>query len=458
MINIGRTTIFFSALIAQDIIESPNKEDFGIQCKRALNCAFDWSKQASDAWDEEELHFYGDYTKALVSLEPKQATKIISDGSSFSSDYNKLWDNWNNSSEKYGYINEERGDKSEKILQLWRGEGTIKDYICVGGPKRSAINSMLASIAEFNSDKLPKRPFNCLLVSGPGWGKSFLAKSMATHFNMSYMEFSLAQMATTNDLIDCFDSICSHQNRTDKKVLIFMDEVNSQIEGNKALNLLLSPIWDGSFIRAGKYYKLRPGVWIFASTEPVSQLSGKDASSKGSDFVSRLNGPIIELDSREDMHSTAEFGQYLSQWISEVCTKVSSNPSKYVMKIYDEDIYKKAETLMPGKNRTEQVYLGISLLNRMWGPISEVEEGVLALFHGLLPMNGIRSMEFYVSNFRNVERGKVRCENVPSHTQRVELIRHVIPPKRWYKDLCRSDEECLSKRKTPIYIEARPKR
>ena len=38
---------------------------------------------------------------------------------------------------------------------------------------------------------------------------------------------------------------------------------------------------------------MSPAVWVFASTEPIEKLV---QPKKGSDFVSRLNGPVIELD------------------------------------------------------------------------------------------------------------------------------------------------------------------
>jgi hypothetical protein len=420
IITIGKTTIFFNALIAQDLDIQFSDKNFGFQCYNALKCACDWSIQASSAWNKEEPHFYGDYKCALRNLRNRLPENSILKPLK----YKILWDEWNQSSENLGLL--EIGNNN--VFQLWRGEGALKGYISVGGPKRSEINRLLSKIHEFVSEKTNKYPFNALLLASPGWGKSFLAKSIANHFEMQFLSFSISQMATTRDLIDCFDIICSVQNSTDKKTLIFLDEINCEIEGNHAMGLLLSPIWDGSFIRDGKRYMLKPSVWIFASTGMIKEFSGKN---KGSDFISRLNGPIIELDSL-----VTKNGRALRVPIQEFKQKLIENPEI----VPEDDNNFNIINDMKGQFRTEQVYLGVSLLNSIWGPISKIQLSVLELFQNILLINGFRSMEFFISMFHNIERGTVYASNVPFLDTRNELKRHVILPKIWRKSETRPDD------------------
>ncbi len=422
LINIGHTTMFFNALIAQDLSDEFKGLDFGTQCWNAMECAFDWSKRASSAWNKEELYFYGDYQKALACLAKKK--KSVKQWPA--SDYQKLWAKWDDSSREYGIVKSDDGDDR---VDVWRGEGAIEGFICVGGPKRNAINDLLSKISDFHDQKHPKQPFNCLFVSSPGWGKSYLARCMAKHFEMNFMEFSLSQMATTRDLIDCFDTICSFQNRTQEKVVIFMDEINCNIEGHPATGLFLSPIWDGSFIRDGKMYKLSPAVWIFASTETTGRLIKQR---KGSDFVSRLNGPIIELDKL-----CTKGGETITVSINELKNKLGANPN---IDVRMEQNYKTIMGLH-GEFKTEQVYLGISLLNNLWGPISRIQKGVLMLFHDILPINGFRSLEFFVSKFQNIQRGDVALSNVPIIDDFGELKRHVVLPDQWGKSGGKYDKQ-----------------
>ena len=416
LINIGRTTMFFSALVAQDLEDQTT--DFGIQCYRALKVASSWSEKASDAWNKEEPHFYGDYSTALNKL----SSNDDADYRIEPENYRELWDEWNDSSKELGLITKiEKNDKIQKTFQVWRGEGSLKKYICVGGPKRDAINDLQGKIQKFINNKNSMYPFNILLIASPGWGKSFLANLLAESFDMIFLSFSLSQMATTRDLIDCFDTICSTQNSTDKKVLVFIDEINCSIEGHDAMGLLLSPIWDGSFVRDGKFYKLKPAVWIFASTE-TPRSDGRSYTDKTPDFMSRLNGPVIELDKL-----AAESNKSFSE----------------IIKLYKEAPYKGRDLKtianqlfnIQGEFRTEQVYLGVSLINKIWGPVSKIQEDVLQLFHDMLIINGYRSLEFFVSQFSNIERGIVMPSNVPVTPDNRDMRRHVFLPDTWVKEI-----------------------
>lgn len=431
LINIGRTTTFFNALIAQDMAKKYRNKSFGIQCSNALRCAYEWSIQSTKAWSREDLHFYGDYSGALKSLEstnPKSEPNCI--------DYNDAWELWKQSAERSGII----GIASDRKYQLWRGEGALEGYITVGSPKRDAINDLIKKIDQFRNTKDVKYPFNCLLIAGPGWGKSFLAKSLAAHFNMPHLDFSISQMATSHDLIDCLDTICSVQNRSQEKLLIFMDEINCEIEGNTALGLLLNPIWDGKFIRNGKTYRLAPAVWIFASTATLDEIT---EPVKGSDFVSRLNGPIVELDAL-----ATEEGQTVMAPLNELRKKLVSARH---FNAYNDDYYKMFMNLR-GPFRTEQVYFAVSLLNRLWGPVASVQEEVLDLFPDVLAINGFRSLEFFISKFQNVTRSEVVCSNVPSITEFPEIKRHVVLPLKWIKERPEDNRNKL------IAVEALPRR
>lgn len=431
-INIGRTTMFFNSLIAQDLhhwlggaTESEESETklFGSQCFYALKCAFEWSKEASRAWAKEDLYFYGEYEGALQDLPRPGSTKDAIEGGYYCGEYDDLCNEWEESSKELGLIRC-RQNQNEKELQIWRGFGALDKYICVGDQKRKKINDLLTKIKRFTEEKNPSRPFNCLLYSSPGWGKSYLAQRLADMYDMQYLEFSLSQMASNKDLIDCLDTISSIQNVTKKKLLIFMDEINCEIEGHSAMGLLLSPIYDGIFLREGRTYKIEPAVWVFASTGNISDLTTKGIN-KGSDFLSRLNGPIIELN--------ATFANDGTPLVEVVKNIKSSILDRFSTTISSHKIEPKLFEGLKGKFRTEQVYLAVSLLNKQ-EPISEIDKRVLKLFHDIFPINGFRSFEFFISKFKNIERGIVKCSNVPTIEEYNELERHVILPDDWPPD------------------------
>jgi ATPase related to the helicase subunit of the Holliday junction resolvase len=410
LINIGRTTVFFAALIVQNIAQL-HIDCFGKQCNYALYCSFEWSKISSQAWKSDDLRLYGDSKESLSPLENDSIGKL---NNYKTQHFESAWDHWDRSWNDLGIIRSYLLEgKKQDVFQIWRGEGALEGYISVGGRKRDEINHLLSSITNYCAQPKPSYPYNCLLLANPGWGKSFLAKSIAKHLKMNFVEFSLSQMATQKDLVDCFDSICSQQNRFDDRLLIFIDEVNCEIEGSLALGLLLNPIWDGAFIREGKLYRLLPAVWIFAATDSIENLINKN---KGLDFVSRINGPIIRL----DMEETDNFGNFYKQFEQlkrDVILKPEIRAGEY-------EVIRSINTTMG----SDQVYIGVSLLNRIWGPISEVEEAVLELFSKIVPINGIRSIEFFVRKFKNIQGGEVYYKNMPSYQEFPELRRHIILP------------------------------
>ena len=429
LINLGRTTVFFAALIAQRLsaeflkIEPQKTPKFGNECYQALLCAYTWSEKASKKWDEEELYLYGDYAEALEELSHGSKVERIIE----SEKYEKLWEWWNDSAEHLGTVKRESDSgELEEVLQVWRGEGTLHKYICVGGPKRDAINDLVSEIARFDGEKEPQHPFGCLLSSPPGWGKSFLAKCLADHFKLEFLEFSIAQMSENRDLIECLATIASVQARTRKKTLVFIDEANAKIEGHSAIGLLLGPLWDGKFMKDGKTYRLMPGVWVFASTDKME----KEKNGKAPDFISRLNGPIIELDVTKGNHWASAI-KAIRGGLQAIGDESVEAYRAALSRIHDSNEYITFEAVPEDERKTEQVYLMISLLNSKWGPISEVQKPVLQLFHDLLPLNGFRSLEFFAERFEGIQKGVVRVSNVPSTEDSVGIRRHIIVPPWW---------------------------
>lgn len=432
IINNNRTTIYFASLIAQKLEhyaknnksntvsknngKSKNKGNFGYESYRALESAYNWVKENTDAWYSEEPEYEGVYKTALNSLTiindetkarfQKKNVKLCK--------YKDSWEEWEYSSKGLGIINPFPKEGEFEKFQLWRGEGTLPKYLCAGGPKRDQINSLVSSISTYQKKKESRHSHNCLLISAPGWGKSFLASCIANYFDFAYLPFSIAQMSTTNDLIDCLATIASMQNRTDKKTLVFIDEINADIQGHSIMGLLLDPLWTGLFMYNGKTFKLKPGVWIFASTVEEKKLKGKD--DKGSDFISRLNGPIVKLD-----------------------------PDKISIKRYEDLIDNSNNGTKKFKGvrtpQTEYIYILVYLLNDKWGPINKIQKDVLKMFFHLEPSNGFRSLEFFADIFEGIEGGKVVASNVPKSEYLRDFKRHVkIVDPSWYKEKNRPED------------------
>lgn len=417
-VNVGRTTIFFASLVRQDLLD--HSKGFKDQCHMALNHAFEWSKNASGE-DGDETPLYGDLKKVFRIKDAKGKCNI--------ENYDDSWSRWNQSSNHLGII---EAPNKKQAFQIWRGEGSIKGYICAGGPKRDEINKMLVSLDQYNQIKDPEYPLNCLLVASPGWGKTFLAKSIADVLKLHFMEFSMSQMASTTDLVECFDSICSYQNMYKDKLMIFMDEVNCDIQGSPALGLLLGPTWDGSFTKSGRQYKLKPAIWVFASTASINKLIDEN---KGADYISRLNGPVVHLDLFD--HSQECLSKKMDDFKNDLVMN-RGNKTKHKSAYHDIILSENEEyENLSSQIRLDQVYIGVSLLNQVWGPIEEIEKKVLQLFYDIIPVNGFRSLQFFVHKFKNIQKRRVSYDaNVPKLKEFPELRRHVYWPDDWEQEPC----------------------
>ncbi|HPM77327.1 MAG TPA: ATP-binding protein [bacterium] len=404
-IHVGRSSVFFSSLIFWDLKDKLNGRNLSFACDWALNNEYQWTKACTEAWIKESPdQLSGPFDKAIIKI-PETSQDRRKKINTLPS-YVDSWDDWNKSSQEQAIVQTPTGPQ----IQLWRAHGILKDYICPGGKKRSDINNLLSRLYRYGDIAKPKHPFNCLLLAEPGWGKSFLARSIADHFDFDFLSFSVAQMASNQDLMDCLKVIVSAQNRSKKKKLIFIDEIDAQVEKHHVMGLLLGPVWDGTFKTEGNMFKIEPSIWVFASTKSENKLKEE---SKGRDFLSRINGPIINLD------FFAQNREMMDQ----------ARTEKERQTLMKESFQDNANTPL----RTELVYHGVNLLNKMFGPISWIDEDVLKIFYDTIPIDGIRSLEIFVSRFDNISRGRVSLENVPNKVKYPELDRHILQVNEWPK-------------------------
>lgn len=284
---------------------------------------------------------------------------------------------WDDSFTQLGVVEESdpTSGTQKKVFHLWRGHSSISGYIAIRDHLREGLNGLYQAIQDFKN-KRKTASLNCLILGAPGWGKTFLAEKLGEVFDFNPLFFNLAQLTSLEQVIDCFDSISSLQNQQKRRpVLAFFDEVDSKLDGQYAFSMFLSPMLDGTYRRGGRIFYLVPCVWLFAGTREPSLIEDAD---KTPDFMSRINGPIIRLD----------FGE----------------------KSYDT------------KSMTEQVYLGVQLLQDNFSDVYQVSNCVLDFFHGLGMKHGVRSLEQAIRRFRNVQYGQVGRSNLPEYNEISSLI------------------------------------
>jgi hypothetical protein len=258
-----------------------------------------------------------------------------------------------------------------KTLDIWRTMVPLDGYVETVPRRKSDLSDLLRLLHETESDFT--RIVSVRLLARPGSGKSHLVSCLhnTTKAHMDLLSFNITQLVRRENVIACFDHIASNQTHAKgRRLLVFFDEINAQLEGTSVYDLFLSVLEDGVYMRSGQKYKLNPCTWVFAGTH--HQLSDeqpdKDPKFKESDFISRLTIPIIDLDIRRP-----------------------------------EDIYAK----------TGFVYLGVAYLLRRHPDIRLVSDRVLRRLHALDPEStSNRDICNYIDAFHNIQFGQVLDQNV----------------------------------------------
>ncbi len=395
-IKVGRTSVFFASLVDEDLQAGFYSEE-GLDMQTALQTAVrrvhKWTELCSADWqDSKPSALSGPFPEVLGWCWENDSVP-----STFDCPFDVCAQRWTEAETEAGDVGE--GDNGRE-LQLWRASGVLDDYICLAARRRNAISDLVVSIDEYRRDKSPRTPFSFLLLAEPGWGKTYLARKLAEKHDMEFIELSLAQMPSAQHLVKAFDEIVTVQHRTRRRVLVFMDEVDAPVDGNPALGLLLGPMWGGEFRVEGALRRMEPSVWAFASTKPLRALQ---AFPKGRDFLSRINGPTVNLD-----------------WFEDVERESLHNVNT------EEQRLQLLESAAAGAPEicTELVYHYVNALRRCFGPLEQVSMDTLTVFRYLVPIDGLRSVDVLASRFRHVSGGKVSLANLPD-LEREELKRHI---------------------------------
>ena len=104
------------------------------------------------------------------------------------------------------------------------------------------------------------------------------------------LQFNITHLYRREALLDCFDRISTTQVELhDTPLLIFFDEINAPLDGEEVYGSFLSPLEEGTYVRAEKSFHIGPAVWLFAGTRFEA------TKPKAVDFQSRLTQGIVPL-------------------------------------------------------------------------------------------------------------------------------------------------------------------
>lgn len=267
-------------------------------------------------------------------------------------------------------------EKNNKpYLEVWRGSSNLPGYISCIKEKEGQLNNIARNLRTFQNSESPIRSLSIMIQADPGSGKTYLAKCLAKSFGFSFLRFDVTQMTHREELIDLFENVASEQADSNKKVLVFVDEINALIEGSQAYGAFLTPLEEGIYMRRGRYFSLKPAVWFFAGTKLDADKLKK--GEKLSDFKSRMS----------------------------------------IMESIDYDSLKKRYSKMGSDNlpyeaRLEQVYLGATMIRHHFSDVQYVSKEVLNLFKNMDPASApARKIRKMAGSLRNVQYGRVTRKN-----------------------------------------------
>jgi hypothetical protein len=213
-----------------------------------------------------------------------------------------------------------------------------------------------------------------MLHADPGTGKTSLAKALAKAFGFAFIRCDVTQMLQKDDLLDLFDTVATMQARAHNPIMVFVDEINSPIDGTVVYGTFLLPLEEGYYVKRGKVFSLKPCVWIFAGTKVDKE------ETKLSDFKSRMT-----------MIETIDYKYFCS-----LCPKNDAN----------------ALRILKNAAKLEQVYLGASMIRNYFPDVQQISVDILKVFHGEKPEdNPARKFIKWITSLQNIQYGIITREN-----------------------------------------------
>ena len=390
-VEMGYASILFPALVACLSLNPKQRIDKNLM-SLSLRAAYEWIEfEAQRVFHPTDWNANLDWSKnwVLDSMrkfvpEPYQLNDIPKFGDIRDCDWNEERTQWDQAFKGVGVIGA-RGEKDRK-LELWRAMIEVDGYVCCEASTRKELKELLHGVQVFS--KHPRHHASCMLLASPGSGKTYLAKRLAETANLRFLPFNITQMRSKGDILECLDTIVATQAENNRQpLMVFIDEINAKLENASVYGAFLTPLEDGTYVRSGRTFNIKPCMWVFAGTrhpkfEDAVSVDGnrrlQATPEKGSDFVSRLTLEVLKLTSTDGQqgHDSAA--------------------------IKDEEIL-----------ATEKVYLGACMLRHEFPDVRRVSEHVLSAFRELPLSTTVREIKHFVRRFSDIQYGEVTSRSVP---------------------------------------------
>ena len=377
----GRSSIFLASLVITELAKikkslfEQQSKSFGEDCAIALANGVKWCNDCLGIWKKEKkiMEVAADITGAIYHTKPDSKINI-----SKPKKLEGINREWNQARNKENACCISSGNRKEEYrLEVWRAHTTLNNLTVLDANRSKSIFNLNNTIQAFMEmeDKDKPRPLISLVKADPGSGKTFLAKCLAQEFGLELFECNVAQLTSLDGLVNFFDQVDIAQ-RDGINPFVFLDEVDTLVNGESAFGFLLELMWCGRYYRNGLKNTLKPFPGLFAmSRDPKSDSTFNKQHPKFKDLKSRIFGIYCEL---EDM------------------------------------------------KHEESIYLFANLLRKYYGEVAHVEKGVLKIIGNTEFKYGPRSIELLISLLKGVKRDKITFDNLPLE-ERVNNLKEHFP-------------------------------
>jgi len=373
-------SVFFPALLAQMVTGSHNQQ-LGLQLEAALQYTGKWASNEArrlilENWQppEEQILDLSNKNTSGVSAKLHNVLPF---------DFNRARKDWQSAYQKTGIVevvDPQDASNIQREFHIWRATTELDGYVtCIKTKRKHVLHLVEAGRTLISTAREERRGKSFLVIDAPGSGKSYMVDCLAKTLGLKTLKFNVTQMRTRQDLTGCFQVIAAAQSQSrDRALLVFVDEINSLLDGHHVFDAFLEPLEDGTFVNGGSTFHLDPCLWIFAGTE---FSSGQQATEHLPDFESRLSAPVMRLNDQSD----------------------------------DKDFQE--------LRSVEQVYIGVAAIRNAFEDVNKVSSRILDAFRILPSSVGPRGIRRLVRSLEYVQYGRVMAHNLPrgwSDTMRIE--------------------------------------
>jgi hypothetical protein len=187
-------------------------------------------------------------------------------------------------------------DDTDREIRLHEAQWVLDKFLTVNVKIGQSIERLRREMDKYVLQKNPERPFVAAICAKPGAGKSTLARDLAYTLGCEFIDTNVAQWRNIDDLYLVCERIRTIQiTKRGIRPVVFIDEVDSEIEGGHVYQRLLAPIWDQAYVYQGVQREIGPAIFLLAGSsedwENGRNLAAANPQddSKLKDLVSRLS-------------------------------------------------------------------------------------------------------------------------------------------------------------------------